>query len=301
MQKALREMNVLLDRAVSDVTGQSGMRIIEAIVKGETDPWKLAALASSRVSKSPAEIAAALQGDYRPEHVFALKQAQEAYRFVQGQLRDCDAQVEQYMTELEKEAGRQDAALPEAGVTGREKRRGHAPDFDVQAHLYRLVGVDLTRIPGIGAVTAQGLVSETGLDMDRWPTDKHFMSWLDLCPRPKISGGRVIGHTHRHAQNRAGLMFRQAASSLRTSPSWLGAFYRRMKARLGACVAVKATAHKLALVYYRMMKTRSEYRELGGAEYEERFQQRQVRNLKRRARQLGFDVVPQETPAAAGA
>ncbi len=301
MQKALREMNVLLDQAVSDVTGLTGMRIMDAIVGGETAPMKLAKLADPRVKKSHAEIARALQGNYRPEHLFVLKQALESYRFYQSQIRNCDRQVEQYLVELEEAAGRENVPLPETGLTGREKRRGNAPDYEVQEHLYRLLGIDLTRIPSIGAATAQALISETGTDMERWPTEKHFASWLDLCPSPKISGGHVIGHTRRHAQNRAGQLFRQAASSLKNSASWLGAFYRRMKARLGACSAMKATAHKLALIYYRMMRTRTEYRETGAAHYEERFRKRQIRNVQRRARELGFKVVSQDAALAGSA
>jgi len=295
MQKALREMNVLLDQAVSDVNGVTGMRIMEAILGGERDPQKLAALADPRVRKSADQIARALQGDYRPEHLFVLKQALSAYRFVQNQIRDCDGETEQYLIELEKAEARETVPLPAGGLTGREKRRGNAPDYDVQAYLYRLVGVDLTRVPGLGAATVQALVSETGIDMGRWPTEKHFVSWLDLCPCPKISGGKVIGHTHRHAQNRAGQLFRQAASTLQSNSSWLGAFCRRLKAKLGCNSATKATAHKLALIYYRMMKTRAAYREIGAAAYEERFRQRQIRNLHRRAQQLGLKLVPEDT------
>lgn len=298
MQKALREMNVLLDQAVSDVTGVTGLRIMDAILGGERDPKKLAELADPRVRKSAEQIAKALQGDYRPEHLFVLKQALESYRFVQNQIRDCDRETEQYWIELEKADSRENVPLPEAGLTGREKRRGNAPDYEVQAYLYRLVGVDLTRIPGFGAATVQALLSETGVNMDCWPTDKHFASWLDLCPSPKVSGGQVIGHTRRHAQNRAGQLFRQAAATLQNNSSWLGAFYRRMKAKIGGNSAIKATAHKLSRIYYRMLKTRKEYREIGAAAYEERFRQRQIRNLQRRAQQFGLALVAQEANPA---
>lgn len=298
MHKAMREMNVLLDQAVSDVTGQTGMRIMDAIIAGERDPAKLAGLASPRVKKSAEQIARALQGDYRPEHLFVLKHALQTYRFLHDRILECDRETEQYLVELEKAEGREDVALPESGLTGREKRRGNAPDYDVQAYLFRMLGIDLTRVPSIGAATAQALVSETGTDMDRWPTDKHFVSWLNLCPLLKISGGKVIGYTRRPGQNRAGQLFRQAASTLKNSSSWLGVFFRRMKARLGGNSGTKAAAHKLALIYYRMMKTRTEYRELGGAEYEARFLERQVRNLRRRARQLGLELVPQSAVQA---
>ena len=227
-----------------------------------------------------------------------LKHALQAYRFLHGLIRECDRETEQYLVELEKAEDREDVALPESGLTGREKRRGNAPEYDVQAYLYRMLGIDLTRIPSIGAATAQALVSETGIDMDRWPTAKHFVSWLNVCPLPKVSGGKVIGYTRRPGHNRAGQLFRQAASTLHKSSSWLGAFFRRMKARLGGNSATKAAAHKLALIYYRMMQKRTEYRELGREEYEERFLQRQVRNLRRRAQQLGLELVPQGTVQA---
>jgi len=299
MQKALREMNVLLDQAVSDVSGLTGMRIMDAIVGGQRDPKKLAELADPRVRKSSEQIARALAGDYRPEHVFVLQQALQAYRFVHTRIEACDREVESYLVELERQAGRLEAALPEGGPGGPTKRaRRNTPDYDVQTHLYRLLGVDLTRVPGIGAETAQGLVSETGTDLSRWLTEKHFASWLDLCPSPKISGGHVIGHQHRHSQNRATLLFRQAAASLRESKSWLGAYYRRMKARLGPNAANKATAHKLARIYYRMLSRHVEYQDIGVAEYESRFRQRMRRNLERRAREFGLELVPRQPTAA---
>jgi transposase len=294
MQKALREMNVLLDQAVSDMTGLSGMRILDAIAAGGHDPHELAALADPRVRKTPEQIARCLQGDYRAEHLFVLRQALAAYRFFQQQMRDCDREVEQYLVQMTEAAGRADRVLPVPAPTAppKQKRGGNAPQYDVRTHLYRLVEVDLTRIPGIAESTAQMLLSEIGLDMSRWPTGKHFVSWLDLCPSPKISGGRVIGRTHRHAANRAGQLLRQAASSLKDSACWLGVFYRRMRVRRGSCSAVKATAHKLALLVYRVLSTRTEYRQIDVKQYEERFRQRSIRNLDRRARQLGMTLTP---------
>jgi transposase len=299
MQKAMREMNVQLDAAVSDVTGVSGMRIMDAIIAGEHDPATLAGMADPRVRRSPEQIARCLQGDYRPEHLFVLRQALAAYRFFLEQMRVCDGEVERYTAELEQAAGRADAALPAAADDTRKRKKGNVPEYDVRTHLYRLTGVDLTRIPGIGELTAQGLISETGLDMSRWPTDKHFVSWLDLCPSPKVSGGRVIGQGRRHASNRAAQMFRQAASTLTNSQSWLGSFHRRMRVRIGAAPAVKATAHKLALIYYHVLSTHTEYRQIEVPQYEKRLRERTIRNLQRRARQLGMDLVPAEAPAEA--
>lgn len=301
MHKALREMNVLLDQAVSDVTGLSGMRILDAIVSGQQDPNELAKLADKRVRKKPEEIARCLHGDYRPEHIFVLSQELEAYRFYAGQVRECDRQVEQYTELLVQLYGHADAAVPEPTPERPGKRkRHHAPAGDVRTSLCRLTGVDLTAVPGIAELTAQGMVAETGIDMSRWPSDKHFVSWLALCPNPKVSGGQVIGQGRRQAASRAAQLLRQAASSLKNSDTWLGSFYRRMRGRLGGCSAVKATARKLAMVYYRMLSTHSEYRQIDTGDYEERFRQRMIRNLRRRAHQLGMEVTPgAELPATA--
>jgi transposase len=299
MQKALREMNVQLDAAVSDMTGVSGMRILDAIMSGQHDPAQLAALADPRVRRSREEIARCLQGDYRPEHLFVLRQSLAAYRFFLQQMQECDREVERYSAELEQAAGCVQTALPEPPAGQAPKRKkGNVPDYDVRTHLYRLAGVDLTLIPGIGELTAQGLVCETGLDMSRWPSEKEFASWLDLCPSPKISGGRVIGPGRRHAANRAAQMFRQAASTLKNSQSWLGRFYQRMRVRHGGGIAVKATAHKLAKIYYAVLRTRQDYRQIDVQQYEHRLRERTLRNLQRRARQLGMQLVPAESTAA---
>lgn len=299
MQKALREMNVQLDAAVSDVTGVSGMRMLDAITGGQHDPVALAALADPRVRKSQEQIARCLQGDYRAEHLFVLRQSLAAYRFFLQQMQDCDREVERYSAELEQSAGRAQEALAEAPAGQRPKRKlGNTPDYDVRTHLYRLAGVDLTLIPGIGELTAQGLVSETGLDMSHWASEKEFASWLDLCPSPKVSGGRVIGPGRRHAANRAAQLFRQAASSLSHSNTWLGSFYQRIRSRHGGGVAVKATAHKLAVIYYNVLLTRSEYRRIDLQQYEQRLRERTLRNLRRRARQMGMELVPAEQDAA---
>jgi len=299
MQKAMREMNVQLDAAVSDVTGVTGMRIMDAIVAGEHDPATLAAMADPRVRRSPEQIARCLRGDYRPEHLFVLRQALAAYRFFLEQIRACDEEVERYTVELEQAAGRADATLPAAADDRRKRKRGNVPEYDVRTHLYRLTGVDLTSVPGIGELSALGLISETGVDMTCWATGRRFASWLDLCSSPKVSGGRVIGQGRRHAANRAAQIFRQSASSLKNSQCWLGSFYRRMRVRIGAAAAVKATAHKLSLIYWHVLSTRTEYRDIDVSQYEERLRERTIRNLKRRARQLGMDLVPAEDPSEA--
>ena len=234
--------------------------------------------------------------------MFVLGQALVAFRFFQGQIRDCDQVIEGYTADLAKAGAPADTPVPPPAEVGpRKRKKGNAPPYDVQMHLHRLAGVDLTRIPGIGELTAQALISETGLDMSRWPTEKHFVSWLDLCPAPKVSGGKVIGHTCRHAGNRASQLFRQAASTLTSSPSWLGSFLRRMKIRIGACPAVKATAHKLALLYYRVLSTGTEYRPISAQQYDGHLRERTIRYLQRRAHQLGLELTPRASATAATA
>lgn len=299
MQKALREMNVLLDQVVSDITGTTGLRIIMAILDGNRDFAQMAGWKDQRLKASEEQIMEALEGDYRAEHLFVLRQALEAYQFVEQQIKTCDYEVEKLLVSMEKSSGQPKRPLPEGGLTGGEKRRGNAPDYDVQSYLYQMTGVDLTQVPGLGAAAVQSLIAETGTDMNRWPSEKHFASWLGLAPDPKISGGQVIGHNHKRVQSRAAKLFRISAMTLRRSPSWIGAFYRRMKGRCGGRTAVNATAHKLAVLYYRMLQSGRAYTTLSAEEYERRFQERMLRNLKRRAHQYGFDLIqrPQPVPA----
>jgi hypothetical protein len=299
MQKALREMNVLLDQVVSDIMGTTGLRIITAILDGNRDFAQMAGWKDQRLKASAEQIREALQGDYRAEHLFVLRQALEAYQFVERQIKTCDHEVEKLLVSMEKSSGQPKRPLPEGGLTGGEKRRGNAPDYDVQSYLYQMTGVDLTQVPGLGAAAVQSLIAETGTDMNRWPSEKHFASWLGLAPDPKISGGQVIGHNHKRVQSRAAKLFRIAAMTLRRSPSWLGAFHRRMKARCGGRTAVNATAHKLAVLYYRMLQNGRAYTTLSAEEYERRFQERMLRNLKRRAHQYGFDLIQRPQPAPA--
>jgi transposase len=296
MQKALREMNVLLDQVVSDITGTTGLRIITAILDGNRNFAEMASWRDRRLKASETQIVEALRGDYRAEHIFVLRQALEAYRFVEQQIQTCNREVEQLLIGIEKAGGKPKRPLPEGGLTGREKRRGNAPDYDVQSHLYQMTGVDLTRAPGLGAAVVQSLIAETGTDMSPWPTEKHFASWLGLAPDPKISGGHIIGHNHRHVQSRAAKLFRTSAMTLHRSPTWLGAFYRRMKGRLGGRTAVNATAHKLAVLYYRMLESGRAYQDMSAAEYEQRFQKKMLQNLKRRAKQYGFELVESPNP-----
>jgi transposase len=293
MQKALQLMNVKLTDVISDITGVTGLTIIRAVLAGERDPKVLAQYRDPACKKSQAEIAKSLEGHYKAEHVFVLRQALELYDFYDQQIEACDREIEsRYQATEPREPNDQPPTTPPK-PTQRKPRKGQA-HFDLTSSLYRMVGVDLTRIDGIDALTAQTLISEIGLDMSRWRTVKHFTSWLGLAPNPKKSGGKVLStHTPR-PQNRAAQALRVAAQTLARSKSALGGFYRRMRTKHGAAQAVVATAHKLARIVYHMLKYRQDYHDLGNDYYEQQYRERVVRTLQRKAAALGFrlEAVP---------
>lgn len=288
MQKALTEMNVQLHRVVSDVTGVTGMAIIRAILSGERDPQRLAALKDPRAKRSTEEIAAALVGDYRVEHLFVLKQELSLYDTYQQQIQQCDHQIEQCLSKFDSQS---DEPLPPR-PKGKKPSR-NAPNFDLRSHLYRINGVDFTQIDGLEALTVQSIISEVGLDPTRFPTSKHFTSWLGICPGSKISGGKILSSKTRKVVNRASNAFRIAAQSLANSQTALGGFYRRIRTRSGAPIAITATAHKLARIFYHLWTTGEDFVDAGAEAYEQQYQQRVFKHLKQRAKKMGFDLVPE--------
>ena len=294
VQKALEQMNVKLARVVSDVTGVTGQRIIRAVLDGERDPRVLARLRDRRCQQDEATIARSLEGTWRAEHLFALRQAVDLLDFYQQQIVACDREIEVCLGGFaDQTAGH---TLPAKPRTTKPHRT--APTFDVRTHLYRLTGVDLTRIDGIDAPTALKVVAETGLDMRRWPSDKHFASWLTLAPGTKVSGGKTLSGRTKPSASRAAAALRLAARSLHHSKSALGAFFRRLKARLGAPKAITATAHKLARLIYRMLKCGTDYVDQGQDYYERRYQTRVLSTLARRAHALGYTLIktPDQAP-----
>ena len=288
MQKALTVMNLRLTSVLSDISGVTGMQIIRSIVAGERDSKVLAQFRDERCNKSEAEIAKALEGHYKREQVFALKQAVELYDFYDRQLRECDAELEAMYQKFDPPES--PGGPPPAPRT--KKRRKNQAYFDLAPALYRLTGVDLTQIDGVDELTIQKVLSEVGTDMSQWPTVKHFASWLRLCPNNKITGGKVKQTGVQPTQNRASTALRVAAASLHHSDSALGAYYRRMRARHGAPAAITATAHKLARIIYFMLKERKPYHDLGADYYEQQHRARVLRNLNRQAAKLGFRLEP---------
>lgn len=296
MQKALTQMNVLLHNVLSDITGVTGLKILRAIIAGERDELTLARMKHPLVRSDEDTIARSLHGDYRPEHLFALRQAIELYDTYHAKIRDCDRQIEEQLQKIQSHQHFDPARVP----TSRPRRRGE-PHGDFRSGLYRVAGVDLTEIDGIKVNTVLVLLSEIGPDLSRFPTVKHFCSWLGLCPNPQISGGRNKGDRSRRVVNRAAQALRLAAQTLRNSRSALGAYFRRLLPRLGPARTIKAVAHKLARLVYRLLTGSTPYNDPGSDAYEARFRHQQIRTLTRRARALGLRLVdPLAAPGQEG-
>ncbi len=290
MQKALTQMNIQLANVISDVAGETGQKILRAIVAGERDGLALARLKNSRIRASEDEIAMSLQGSWRAEHLFALKQALDAFDFCGTQLAECDAQIQNQLQVLH--------VREDEPAKGKKRGRArNAPKFDLRTQLFQMCGVDLTRIDGIDVTTALVVVCEVGADMGKFPSDKHFASWLGLCPGTKITGGKVMSGKTKRCANRAAQALRLAAAALRSSQSALGAYYRRMCARMDKPKAVTAAAHKLARLIYAMLSHGQEYTDRGQDYFEERYRQRVLHNLSQKAKAMGMQLVPSDNTA----
>lgn len=293
MQKALLQMNVQLTQVLSDITGETGLAIIRKILAGDRDPVALAQLRDPRCEHSTDEIAKALTGNYRPEHVFALKQALALFDFYTPQVRECDTEIEMLFSVM-KPRHDQDDLPPLEPSDKRDSHSKNAPTYDARTLLYQLVGVDLVAISGLNASTVQTILSEIGTDMRKWPTVKHFCAWLGLAPHHDISGGKVLRSRILKTHNRAGQAFRLAAQSASRSPrTGYGAFYRRMRGRLGPAQAIVATAHRIARAFYHMLKYRESFHDLSAVEYEQRAREREIANLSKKAKRLGLTLVEQ--------
>ena len=293
MQKALTFMNLQLHHVVSDVTGVTGLKIIRAIVNGERDPQMLATMRDVRCKASTETVRAALVGNYQPEHVFALTQALALYDFYQARVDECDAEIERALLVLTADREVPASPLPEPR---HKTKQPNAVSFETRPLLYQLTGVDLTQIHGIGPYLALRLVGECGTDLNRWPTAKHFTSWLTLSPGCKISGGKVLSAHARKTTNRVTAHLRLAAVTVGRTNTALGAFYRRLAARIGKAKAVTATARKIAVLFYNTMRFGMAYQDPGADHYESRYRERVVKQLHRRAAEFGFtlqEAVPQ--------
>ena len=289
MQKALDQMNLQLHHVISDLSGTTGMAILDAILAGERDPLKLAQLRDGRIKASETTIAKSLMGDYRREHLFTLRQSMVAYRNYQKQMSEIDVEIEQMLVEFSDGAGPDAPALPQP--KDRHKPRRNDLRFDLRTQLYRIFGVDLTAIPGINAMTAHVLLSEVGRDLSGFRNAAAFASWLGLCPGNRVSGGKVLSSRTRSVNHRLAHALRMAAQSLFRSQSWLGQYFRRMRAKLGAPKSITAAAHKLARILFHILTTGQAYDETVFAQQEAHNHQRMQQKLRQQARLFGFQLV----------
>ncbi len=290
IQKALTQMNLQLANVLTDVSGATGQAIIKAILAGEHDPHKLAEFRDPRVKASEEQIAQSLEGNWQPDLLFLLKQEQDGYEFCHKQMAECDRQLAQYLQRREDRS--HGAPLPEEKRKGRlNKKRANKPQFDLREGLFRMTGTDLTRIDSVDVMTATTVISEAGYDMSKWETENHFVSWLRLCPDNRISGNKVIGKGRLPTNNPLSIALKMAASTLRQSKTYLGAQFRRLRTRLGAPIAIKAMAAKLARLIYRMLRYGMKYVDQGAAFYELQHRHLQIKQLKWKAAKLGFQIV----------
>ncbi len=289
MQKALDQMNLQIHHVISDLAGTTGLAIMDAILAGERDPHKLAQLRNRHIQASEETIIKSLVGDYREEHLFTLRQSLKSYRHYQELIQEVDLQVKQMLQKLPSKIAIEQKP-PKGGKIRRTPWRNEPPQL--RNDLYRAYGVDLTEVPGINSLTAQMLLTEIGPDWSRFPTAAAFCSWLRLCPNPKISGGQVLSSRTQPTKNRAALALRMATQGLHRSDSFLGDYFRRMKARMGAPKAMTATAHKLARIAYHMVTTQQEYDATVFQQQEQRRRLQKSARLHAQARELGFQLVP---------
>jgi len=289
MQKALTEMNIQLANVISDISGMTGIAILRAIVNGERNPHTLAGLKNERIHASRQEIAQSLEGNWRPELLFVLEQSLALYDTYHQKIAECDQKIETHLKTMESNEN------TEQQLTQVRIRRSHHKQtswVDLHMHLHRIAGVDLTQIDGINVQTAQTVISEVGVDMTRWRSEKQFASWLGLCPDNRISGGKVLKRGTRRVVNRAATAFRMAAWSLFRSQSALGANFRRLRRKLGAPKAVTAMAHKLAKLVYRMLKFGQAYVDKGAEHYEAKYRQQTIKWLAKTAAALNLQLTP---------
>lgn len=295
MQKAYEQMNVHLHKVISDITGLTGTKITTAILKGERDSKKLAQFRDPRVKKSEEEMAEALNGDFRKEHLFSLKQEFDLHTLIKEKITECDIEIEKLLSTFDSKIDPNKQPLEDKKNPKKSKNESN---FNLREHFYRICGTDLTRIDGLDVNSIQTIISETGLTMDKWSTEKHFSSWLGLCPNNEITGGKIQKRKSKKVINRAATAFRIGAQTLLRSQTALGAYYRRMRQRLGAPKAITATARKLACLFYRLLKFGQTYVDKGMDYYEKKYKDRVLKNIQKTAKNLGFALVPIEAKTA---
>lgn len=296
MQKVLTEMNVQLANVISDLSGLTGLTIIQAILDGERNRYKLAALADARIQASREDIARSLEGNWRKELLFILQPELNLYQVYQEQIAECDTALAAHLQTLEDKV--EPGSQPPVAKAGKKAGSNAPTSFDLRGELYRISGTDLTQIDGINIMNPQTIIAEVGIDMSRFPSEAHFASFLGLCPDNQITGGKVFRRSTRHVENRAATALRMAATSLWRSKTYLGAKFRRLRARLGAPKAITAMAHMLARLVYRMLRYGEQYVDKGMKYYEEKYREHEIRSIQKKAKDLGLVVTLTATTAA---
>lgn len=291
MQKSLTQMNLQIHNVISDITGVTGLAIIDAILSGERDPQKLASLKNGRIKAETATIAKSLEGDYHPEHIFTLKQSLQVYRHYRQLIVECDQEIEAYLNNHDSLID-VDKNPPPPPTSSPRRGKGNEPNFDLRTHMYRIIGTDLTQIDGISAVTAHIFFSEVGSNVSKFEKRGNFTSWLNICPGNKISGGKILSSRTLPGKNRLAQALKVAAMSLSHSKSYLGNYYRRKRAKSGAPSAITDTAHKLARIIYHLVKTGKQFNESAFQKQEEAHQRRIFKKLKTKANTFGYQLVP---------
>jgi transposase len=295
IQKALSQMNVQIHHVLSDITGVSGQAILDAILTGERDPVALAQLCHARVKSPREKVARALEGNYRAEHLFTLKQSLDGYRYYQKLITELDQEICRRMKDLPS-AAEQPVPMPKRTKHTAYQRQGNDPAFDLRTELYRIAGVDLTDVPGVSAATAQVILTEVGPDLSRFRNASAFASWLGLCPEKRVSGGKLLSCRTRKIKNRAALALRMGANSLCRAKGYFGEFFRRLRARLGPAQAITATAHKIARVLYHVLTTKEPYTDTLFHRLDEQALERAEARLRKQAAALGFQLLPNTVP-----
>lgn len=294
MHKALIQMNIQLHQVLSNISGVTGMAIIRAIINGEQNPYVLAKLRDARCHRNEEEVAKALEGNFRKELVFVLQQAVEAYDFYHEQIKVCEQKLKTILddwSDNNKPDNNQSDDENEKKIDCYRPKNKSAYNFDVATRMNNQLGVDLTEIPGIDSNTAMKIIAEIGTDMSRWPTEKHFASWLGLCPGNKISGGKILSGKTKACANKAAQAMRIAANATQKTQTAIGAFFRRIKSRKGPMKAITAAAHKIAITIYSMIKNKQSFKDIGHDAYERNYQERVVKNLKRKAKEMGYELI----------
>jgi hypothetical protein len=289
MIQALKHMNIQLNLVLTDITGVTGLAILRAIIAGERDPQRLAHLRQPGCKHAEADIVKALTGTWDDAQLFVLEQAVDLFDYYTSKMIACDTKIAQQYQAMESR-WEAHAPLPDLPPAKPDSRSKNALTFNARAQIARVIGVDLVAVMGLSAVTVQTILSEIGTDMERFPTVKHFCSWLGLAPHNDISGGKVLRSRTMKVRNRANQAFRQAAQSVAKSDSSFGAYYRAMRARLGPKQAIVATAHKIARTVYHLLKTGEPYQEASAEEYETKRRERERKHLERRAQKLGYTL-----------